>query len=70
MENEYNYYLNIIKPIEKKYNRMCFLYSFFKLNHFKKKKNLYNIILINYYKLLQNNINYANNLEKKINEKK
>lgn len=69
MENEYNYYLKIIKPIEKKYNRLCILYSIFHFKYFKNKKKLYNLLLIKYYRLLQENTNYANKLEEKLNKK-
>lgn len=70
MRNEYNYYIRIIKPIEKKYNRMCILYSIFKLKWFEEKKKKYNIILINYYKMLQNDTNYTSNLENSFYQKK
>jgi len=63
MRNEYNYYINVIKPIEKKYNRVCFLYSIFKFSFLKEKKNIYNKMLINYYKMLQKNITYTKKLE-------
>lgn len=53
MKKEYDYYINVIKPIEKKYTRMCILYNIFKLNYFKQQRNLYNIILINYYKIFE-----------------
>ena len=55
MNEAYKYYIKIIKPIEKKYTKMCILYSIFKLNYFKKKKSFYNAILVNYYRMLQNN---------------
>ena len=60
MKKEYNYYINIIKPIEKKYTLMCILYNFFKLKYFKNKINFYNTILINYYKTMQ----YSNKIDK------
>ena len=52
MKDEINYYLKIIKPIEKKYNRMCFYYRTFKLPYFLKKKKFYNGLLLSYYKTL------------------
>ena len=70
MDSKYNYYIRIIKPIEKKYNRMCILYSFFKLNIFKEKKKFYNTILLKYYKLLQNDANYVKELETSLFKKK
>ena len=55
MKNNYEYYLKTIKPIEKKYNRMCTLYRIFKFKTFLVKRNIYNKIIINYYnKLLHN----------------
>lgn len=65
MKNEYNYYINIIKPIEKKYTRLCIFYSIIKLKSIKNKINFYNKILINYYKMLQHN-NYLKSFEKYI----
>ena len=70
MKNEYNYYIRIIKPIENKYNRMCVLYSIFGLNTFKEKKNFYNTLLLEYYKMLQDDENYAKKLEEKLTHKK
>lgn len=64
MKNAYNYYIKIINPIEKKYTRMCILYSIFKLNFFKKRQKFYNNILIQYYRILQNNIEELDELEK------
>lgn len=68
MRNEYNYYVTIIKPIEKKYDRMCILYSIFRLNCFYERKNFYNKLLINYYKMLQTDKEYAKKLENQINK--
>lgn len=68
MKNVYNYYIKIIKPIEKKYTRMCTLYSIFRWKYFKNKIIFYNKILINYYKILQNNNNYQKELEKHIKD--
>ena len=53
--NTYNYYIKIIKPIEKKYTRLCIWNSILKSKKLEKKKHFYNKILINYYKMLQNN---------------
>ena len=53
MKSNYEYYKKNIKPLEKKYTRMCILYSIFKFKYFKNKMNFYNIILINYYRTLQ-----------------
>ncbi len=55
MKSEYYYYLKVIKPIEKKYTRMCILYQIFKINYFKNKRDIYNKILIIYYNMLQHN---------------
>ena len=56
MNKDYEYYVNEIKPIEKKYTRLCILYSIFKFKYFKNKSEFYNNILICYYKsLLLNN---------------
>ncbi len=52
MKSTYAYYVKIIKPIEKKYNRMCTLYQIFKLDCFLVKRNMYNKIIVNYYKML------------------
>ena len=69
MNNEYNYYIRIIRPIEKKYNFYSFLYAIFKFNNLKKKKKIYNKLLICYYRMLQKNINYSKCLEKEIRKK-
>lgn len=66
MKNAYEYYIKIINPIEKKYTKMCILYSFFKCKYFYNKMNFYNKILINYYKMLQNNLDTLKELEKNI----
>ena len=63
MKKEYKYYINIIKPIEKKYTNLCILYTIFKFNFIKNKIDFYNKILINYYLMLQNN-NYLNFFDK------
>lgn len=68
MKSEYYYYVKIIKPIEKKYNRLCILYSFFKLEIFKNKRDFYNRFLINYYKMLQDNQSFLNELEEHFNK--
>ena len=68
MKNEYNYYISIIKPIEKEYNRMCILYSIFKLKYFKEKKHYYNNLLIYYYRILQKNYKYYQFIEKELNK--
>lgn len=52
MNEDYKYYIEYIKPIEKKYAKMCILYSKFKLKHFKRKSDFYNKILIWYYRTL------------------
>lgn len=51
MEKEY--YIKVIKPLEKKYQLYCTLYNIFKFKYFKEKRDLYNNILIIYYKTLQ-----------------
>lgn len=66
MENEYKYYVSIIKPIEKKYNRVCIFYSVFKFKWLEEKKISYNNILINYYRMLQRNNKYASKLAEQI----
>ncbi len=43
------FYLQIIKPIEEKYNRLNRLYYFFKFNFLKRKMNYYNSLLNYYY---------------------
>ena len=70
MKKEYNYYITIIKPIEKKYNRMCVLYSIFGLNVLKEKKNFYNTLLLKYYQMLQNDKLYTKKLEEMLTNKK
>lgn len=64
MNNEYNYYLSIIKPIEKKYNRICYWYSIFKTKNLQRKKQHYNNILTIYYIMLQKNEYICDCLEK------
>ena len=49
---------------------MCVLYSIFGLNTFKEKKNFYNTLLLEYYKMLQDDENYAKKLEEKLTHKK
>ena len=53
--DKYVEYQQIIKPIEKKYNRLLLLYSYFKFSFFKRRLDYYNKILINYYKYLLEN---------------
>lgn len=69
MRNEYDYYISIIKPIEKKYNRHCILYSIFKFKYFYTMQNFYNKILISYYKRIQNNEERLNNLQRELMKK-
>lgn len=64
MKKEYNYYVNIIKPLEKKYNRVSLLYSIFKFKFLKDKKTTYNKFLITYYTMLFNNMTYTKKLER------
>lgn len=64
MKNEYKYYIKIIKPLEKKYTKLCILYSIFKTEYLKNRMNFYNRILINYYRMLQNNYKNLENLKK------
>ena len=68
MKNEYDYYISIIKPIEKKYNRMCILYSLIKINYFKTKKQHYNKVLIKHYRLLQKRTKNSNIFIKSLNK--
>ena len=49
------YYNKVVKRIEKKYTLMCTLYNITKLSYFKKKKYIYNKLLIYCYKLLKDN---------------
>ena len=66
MDNEYKYYISIIKPLEKKYNRICIFYSIFKFKWLKDQKRFYNNLLINYYSMLQKNNTYVKKLEKQM----
>ena len=66
MKKDYDYYIKNIKPLEKKYYKFCLLYSTFKLEYFYHKKMFYNKLLIHYYKTIQNNKVFLNNLEKSI----
>lgn len=66
MKNEYNYYLKVIKPLEKKYNRVSFLYSLFKFKYLKNKRSMYNRLLTIYYKMLYDNTNYSKKLAKQL----
>ena len=71
MTNELKYYKTMIKPIEKKHNRLCMLYKIFKYEFIRKKRDKYNYLLIHYYqKLLNNKIAFENlqeNFEKEFN---
>lgn len=64
MNDTYKFYIENIKPLEKKYTRMCILYSLFKLKYFENKKNLYNSILIYYYQTLLDNPQKLNDITK------
>jgi len=66
MKNNYEYYLKYIKPIEKKYTKLCTIYSFFKLNYIKNRINFYNRILNIYYRNLKNNIDDIQEFKKHI----
>ncbi len=68
MKNPYVFYIKIIKPIENKYTRYCILHSIFKINYFKRKKQFYNKILIEYYRMLQNDYKNIKELEKRISK--
>lgn len=68
MKKEYDYYIKMVKPIEKKYNRISFLYYTFNFKCLREKKSFYNKLLINYYKMIQNDSTYFKNLEKEINK--
>jgi len=63
MKNEYNFYVKVIKPLEKKYNKLCILYSIFKFKFLKEKLKTYNNHLIIYYIMITKNENYLKNLE-------
>ena len=69
MKDDYKYYIEIIKPIEKKYINTCKLLNFFNFNFLRKKKLIfYYKILISYYKTLHNNPKAIHNLEKKFSK--
>ena len=55
MNNEYEYYLKYVKPLETKYNKLKRLYHIFKLPSLKKECELINKILVLYYNDIQNN---------------
>ena len=63
MRDTYNFYIKTIKPLEKKYTRLCILYSFFKFKFIKNKIIFYNKVLIKYYGLFQNDNNRLKELE-------
>ncbi len=69
MKKPYNYYLNEIKPIERKYTRICFLYSIFKTKYLEKKKAFFNALLISYYQNLQDNPKDLQEILSKFNQK-
>ncbi len=55
MENQtYLFYKEIIKPLEKKYNKMCTLYNILGFKSLKTKRNYYNILLKEYYESVFN----------------
>ncbi len=58
-----DYYLKYIKPIEKKYTKMCIFYSYTKMKYFENQKNFYNNILNYYYHSLLNNPSKLKELE-------
>lgn len=66
MEHEYNFYVKVIKPLEKKYNRLCFLHSIFKFKFLKDKMKTYNNYLIIYYIMINKDDNYLKKLEKQL----
>lgn len=70
MSKEYKYYLDTIKPIEKKYNQLCIIYSFFKFKWLKKKIDYYNSLLVLYYKMIKDTPEYLKNLEKEFKKRK
>lgn len=70
MSKEYKYYLDTIKPIEKKYNQLCIIYSFFKFKWLKKKIDHYNSLLVLYYKMIKDTPEYLKNLEKEFKKRK
>ena len=67
MENNFKYYIKYIKPLEKKYNLICHLYSYFKCNYLYNKKEFYNKLLIIYYKTIYNNSNAVIDIKKNLN---
>lgn len=70
MSKEYKYYLDTIKPIEKKYNQLCIIYSLFKFKWLKKKIDYYNSLLVLYYKMIKDTPEYLKNLEKEFKKRK
>jgi len=58
----YSYYKKIIYKVEKRYTRMCILYSIFKNNYYKNEMNYYKKLLILYYRLLIKNKDILNNI--------
>ena len=67
--NAYQYYLKNIKPIEKKYSRICYLSSLFKIKYLENKKAYYNTFLSNYYKNLHDNPKDLQEILNKFNQK-
>ena len=66
MKNEYKYYLKEIKPLEKKYTKICYYYEIFKFQFLKNKKMSYNNLLRFYYKTLKSNDKKFNSFIKSI----
>ena len=67
MKKHFEYYNGVIKPLERKYNRICFLYSVFKFKFLFNKKKFYNKLLISYYKTIQKNDHAIHNFKKNLN---
>ena len=63
---KYEEYQKIIKPIEKKYNRLLLLYSHFKWNFLKNRIDSYEKILYNYYHYLLKNKDLPDELFKNL----
>jgi hypothetical protein len=57
MKKDYEYYIKVIKPIEKKYTRLCILNKFIKSKKINNSINYYNKLLRLYYHSIKNNKN-------------
>lgn len=69
MNNEYKFYIKVIKPLEKKYNKLSILCCVFKFKFLKEKLQSYNNQLLIYYMMINKNHNYLRNLAKQLKKK-